>query len=70
MTLPALIVASLLALFALPLVSQMSGSSNSASAAVRAQKHADKTTAADNASSKDASSKDASSKGSGGGLSA
>jgi hypothetical protein len=58
MTLPALIVASLLALFALPLVSQMSGNSSSPSTSVRTQKQADKTTAADNVSSNDASSKD------------
>jgi len=57
MTLPALIVASLLALFALPLISQMSSNSSSPSTSVRTQKQADKTTRADNASSRDASSK-------------
>jgi hypothetical protein len=53
MTVPALIVVSLLALFALPLVSQMSGNSNSPSALVRAQKQANKTTADKAASSSD-----------------
>lgn len=51
MTLPTLIVVSLLALFVLPLVSQMSGNASSSSTSVRAQKQANKTT--DNASSKD-----------------
>jgi len=53
MTVPALIVVSLLALFALPLVSQMSGSPNSPSASVRTQKQANKTTADQAASSRD-----------------
>jgi hypothetical protein len=52
MTLPALILVSLLALFALPLVSQMSGNA-SPSASVRAQKQANKTTADKAASSSD-----------------
>jgi len=51
MTLLALIIVSLLALFALPLVSQISGNASSPSASVRTQKHASKTTAADNAGS-------------------
>jgi hypothetical protein len=53
MTLPTLIIVSLLALFALPLVSQMSGNPSSPSASVRAQKHAGKTAPTNNASSKD-----------------
>jgi hypothetical protein len=53
MTLPTLIIVSLLALFALPLVSQMSGNPNSPSASVRTQKQANKTTADKAASSRD-----------------